>query len=80
MLGSVVGLAVEVGEPEVVDGAAVAVGEELAVLKDDAWGLVFPPHPASSIDVASGTVSSAAEVFFTALPTSSVPTSLCLLR
>ena len=76
MLGSVTGLAMEVGEPEEVDRAAVDVGEELAVLEREALGLLSPPHPASNMDAASGTARSAAEVLLTALPTSSFPTSL----
>jgi len=52
------------------------VGEELAVLEREALGLLSPPHPASSMDAASGTARSAAEVLLTALPTSSLPTSL----
>ncbi len=67
MFGSVLGRAVEVGEPDVVVGAGVVVvGEEPAVLEGDALGFVSPPHPANNIDAASGTASRAAEAFFAA--------------
>ncbi len=68
MLGSVVRVAVALGEADGV--VAVVVGDEAAVLEDEAWGLLSPPHPASNIDAANGTASNAAEVFFTAKPTS----------
>jgi len=58
MLGSVVGEAVVVG-------TAVVVGVEVGVLDEDGSGLASPPQPASSIEAASGTAISAAEVLFT---------------
>ena len=50
-------------------GAAMVVNE-VAVLEDEAPGLLSTPHAASNIDAASGTASNAVEVFFTAKPTS----------
>jgi hypothetical protein len=79
MLGSVVRVVVEVGDVEMV-GAEVVAGEDVAVLELDAADLLPSPHPASSIDAASGTASSAAAVLFTVLPTPSFSTSLCLQR
>jgi hypothetical protein len=58
MLGSLV---VE----EAVVGGAVAVGEEVEVLEDDAPGFASPPQAASNIEATRGTATSAAEVFFT---------------
>jgi hypothetical protein len=83
MLGSVVGLVVEVGEADGVVGAAtVVVGEELAVLEGVASGLSASPHPASSIDAASGTTTRATQLFFTAFQLAAFlltvsPTVLC---
>ncbi|MDQ5840160.1 MAG: hypothetical protein M3537_03210, partial [Chloroflexota bacterium] len=57
-----------VGEAVVV-GLAVVEGDEVAVLEADAAGLASPPHPASSMDAASGTASSAVEYLFTVPPT-----------
>jgi len=65
MFGATLGPAV-VGEDVGVD---VVVGDEVGELEDDASGLASPPHPASSIEAANGTASSADEYFFTVPPT-----------
>src|SRR5450631_1901504 len=67
MLGSVGRLALEVGEA---DGVAESVGVVVEiVLELDALGLLSPPQPeSSSIDAASDTAGSAAQVFLTVSP------------
>jgi hypothetical protein len=75
MLGSIFGLAALEGEAEMVD-ASVVLGEIVVVLELEALGLLSAPHPeVSSIEAASGTASSAAEVFFTVSPTVNGDTS-----
>jgi hypothetical protein len=58
---------VAVGEADVV-GVAVGLGEDTAAagVEGETLGLLPPPHPASSMDAASGTASIATEVLFTA--------------
>jgi len=60
----VVGLAGDVGDADVVVGAAVVRVEEFGVLDPDASGLVAPAQPASSIGAARETASRPADVFF----------------